>query len=67
MPSIFDRKTNGDALRAIADTISALTYDEMLEFAKGVGADPQKVNQWAKDYLNPPPKVMPPPTSPPSA
>jgi DNA-binding transcriptional regulator YdaS (Cro superfamily) len=54
MPSIFERKTNGDALKSIADTLSALTFDEMIQFAEALGVDPKKVNQWAKDYLMPP-------------
>lgn len=54
--AIFERKTNGDALKSLADTISCLTYDEMLAFARGVGGvdSAQKINEWAKNYLNPP-------------
>jgi len=68
----FDRKTKGDPIDALRDLFSHLTYDEMLLVAKGISADPAKINAWAKGQthagvsraeieaaLNNPPTVIP--------
>lgn len=47
---MFERKSNGDPLSAIADLVTKLTYSEMLSFAEGIKADPAQLHSWAKHY-----------------
>lgn len=51
MGEIFKRKTSGDALLALADIITRLTYDEMLTLADSASIDAGKLNTWAKQQL----------------
>ena len=37
------------AVQELAVLCRTLTYGEMMEFAEGIGADPAKVNAWARN------------------
>lgn len=49
----FNRKTKGNALAALRDMISQLTYAEMTDFARGIQADAAKINMWTQSAQNP--------------